>query len=247
MKILFTICARAGSKGVESKNTKLFLGKPLIEYTINFSLNAMKHYSNQYNIDTVVSSDSNEVKEIVRRTGSLYYINRPPEMSTDTYPKVPVIRHATEYMETIKELKYDLVIDLDVTAPLRKLNEIEQIVHQSKNSQHKVVMSAVRSRRNPYFNIVEISSNNAVKTKSSDYLYRQAAPQTYDLTPSYYCFERSALMNEIEKSVFEVKCGIFILPDYYVIDIDSEEDFEALEFLVKHKYREDFLDVFGSQ
>ena len=247
MNILFTICARAGSKGVKSKNIKLFLGKPLIEYTISFSLNAMMHYSDQHKIDIVVSSDSNDVRDIVSRTGSLVYINRPPEMSTDTYPKVPVIKHATEYMETVKEIKYDLVIDLDVTAPLRKLKEIEQIIHQINNSNHQVVMSAVRSRRNPYFNIVEILSSNAVRSKSSDYLYRQAAPQTYDLTPCYYCFDRSTLMNNIEKSVFEVDCGIFILPDYYVIDIDSEEDFETLEFLVKHKYHGEFIDVFGTK
>lgn len=247
MNILFTICARGGSKGLKSKNIKPFLGKALIEHTIHFSTNAMRHYSKHYKIDTVVSSDSNEIREIVSRNENLVYINRPSEMSTDTYPKVPVIRHATEYMEKINDIKYDLIIDLDVTAPLRKLNEIEQIVHQIKTSQHRVVMSAVPSRRNPYFNIVEISSNNAVKSKDSDYLYRQAAPQTYDLTPSYYCFERTALMNIIDKSVFEVECGIFILPDYYVIDIDSEEDFDTLEVLVKNKYMKDFLDIFGKE
>ena len=247
MNILFTICARAGSKGVKSKNTRLFLDKPLIEHTIFFSINAMTYYSYQFKIDTVVSSDSNIIQEIARRTNNIHFINRPEEMATDSYPKVPVIRHATEYMEAIKGVKYDLVIDLDVTAPLRKLVEIEQIIQQTNNYKHKVVMSAVPSRRNPYFNIVEIISNNAVKAKDSDYMYRQAAPQTYDLTPCYYCFDRDTLINTIDKSVFEVECGLFILTDYYVIDIDSEEDFETLEFLVKYKYLQDFSDVFRSK
>ena len=33
-KILCTICARGGSKGVKGKNFKLINGKPLIAYTI---------------------------------------------------------------------------------------------------------------------------------------------------------------------------------------------------------------------
>ena len=35
MKILCTICARGGSKGVKNKNIKKFLGKPLICHTIS--------------------------------------------------------------------------------------------------------------------------------------------------------------------------------------------------------------------
>ena len=34
MKILITICARGGSKGLPGKNIKLLNGRPLIEYTI---------------------------------------------------------------------------------------------------------------------------------------------------------------------------------------------------------------------
>ena len=35
MNILFTICARAGSKGVKSKNARDFLGYPLVYYTLS--------------------------------------------------------------------------------------------------------------------------------------------------------------------------------------------------------------------
>ena len=34
MKVLVTICGRAGSKGVGNKNFRLFLGEPMIYYTI---------------------------------------------------------------------------------------------------------------------------------------------------------------------------------------------------------------------
>ena len=34
MNILFTVCGRAGSKGVKNKNLKMFLGKPLVCHTL---------------------------------------------------------------------------------------------------------------------------------------------------------------------------------------------------------------------
>jgi len=36
MKILGTICARGGSKGVKNKNIRRIAGKPLISYTIEY-------------------------------------------------------------------------------------------------------------------------------------------------------------------------------------------------------------------
>ena len=38
MNILGVITARGGSKGLKEKNVKLFLGKPLIFYTIVFTV-----------------------------------------------------------------------------------------------------------------------------------------------------------------------------------------------------------------
>ena len=35
-EILFIVPARKGSKGIKNKNTKKLLGKPLIEYTLDF-------------------------------------------------------------------------------------------------------------------------------------------------------------------------------------------------------------------
>ena len=35
MKILFTICGRAGSKGIKNKNIRMFCGKYLVHYSIS--------------------------------------------------------------------------------------------------------------------------------------------------------------------------------------------------------------------
>ena len=52
MKVLCTICARKGSKGVPNKNVKEILGKPLIAFSIEQALE-----SNLFD-KIVVSTDS---------------------------------------------------------------------------------------------------------------------------------------------------------------------------------------------
>ena len=46
MKILVTVCGRAGSKGVKSKNTRDFLGYPICYYTIS----ALKLFKENYSM-----------------------------------------------------------------------------------------------------------------------------------------------------------------------------------------------------
>jgi len=60
MKVLCTICARKGSKGVPNKNVKEILGKPLIAFSIEQALE-----SNLFD-KIVVSTDSEEIKKIAK-------------------------------------------------------------------------------------------------------------------------------------------------------------------------------------
>ena len=57
MEVLITICGRAGSKGAKNKNFRLFLGKPLIYYTIK-SAKLFKKNSSDLKIDICVNSDN---------------------------------------------------------------------------------------------------------------------------------------------------------------------------------------------
>ncbi|MGA0107423.1 MAG: cytidylyltransferase domain-containing protein, partial [Ilumatobacteraceae bacterium] len=58
MKILCTICARAGSKGVANKNLRPINSKPLIAYSIEQAL-ATKLFG-----QIVVSSDSADIRNV---------------------------------------------------------------------------------------------------------------------------------------------------------------------------------------
>ena len=64
MKILFTICGRAGSKGFKNKNLKELNGVPIVYYTLSAIWGFFaKHPEHQ--IQTVLNTDSQELKKLV--------------------------------------------------------------------------------------------------------------------------------------------------------------------------------------
>ncbi|MDF3002930.1 MAG: CMP-N-acetylneuraminic acid synthetase [Bacillota bacterium] len=258
MKLLITICGRAGSKGVKNKNIKPFIGKPLVLYTISAALLYREAHANDH-IDICVSSDSDELLQLADRF-ELDGIHRPEDLSRDTASKVSVIRHAANQMENERNLRYDLILDLDITSPLRTLedmeNAIEKILHDADADESTdadvnaeagfitdVVFSVVPARRNPYFNMVEIRDGKARRIFEQSYISRQQAPQVYDMNASIYCYRRDSLMNHLKDSPLDGTFDVILMRDTAVLDIDSEEDFELMEFLADRIFYHDFREI----
>jgi CMP-N,N'-diacetyllegionaminic acid synthase len=234
MNILITVCGRAGSKGVKNKNLRDFLGKPLVYYTFQ-AAKLFKVKNNKYTIDICINSDSDKLLELGNQFGNIETIKRPYDLATDESAKIPSIRYSLVKMEEKKKKEYDFIIDLDITSPFRKLEDIENALNKSMaNENIDVVFSVVESRRNPYFNMVEKKDGKIMKVKESDYIRRQDAPKVYDMNASIYCYKRESLLNKIKESPFEGANDIIIMQDTAVLDIDSEEDFELMEVLGKY-------------
>lgn len=233
MNILITICGRAGSKGVANKNFKKFLGRPLIDYTIDLASKFKTKYNTIHLIDICVNSDSQKLLEIAgENREDIFKIERPIELAQDTSPKIPVIIHSVNYMERIQNIKYNYVIDLDITSPMRKLEDIEKSLEKMLEEKNlDVVFSVVSARRNPYFNMIEVLNDKVKKVKDSNYIRRQEAPPVYEMNASIYCYNRISLGSIIKTSPFNGNCGFFVMKDYGVLDIDNEEDFQLMEII----------------
>lgn len=242
MNILITICGRAGSKGVKNKNIRNFLGRPLVDFTIG-AANFFKEKNYNYNIDICINSDSIELLKTAE-SNNIIGIKRPEELAKDNSAKIPVIRHSLYYMEEKLEKKYDFVIDLDITSPLRKVEDIENALNKSiQNQEVDVVFSVVNSRRNPYFNMVEVIDGQVRKVKEGNFVARQQAPEVYDMNASIYCFIRDSLIEKLQDSVFDGICDIVLMKDTAVLDIDSEEDFELMSILGEYFLREEYKEI----
>lgn len=235
--ILITICGRAGSKGVKNKNIRDFLGKPLVLYTIKHA-KKFKAECNNYKIDIAVNSDSEELLKIAEKE-VCYIVHRKNEDATDIAAKIPVIIDTTKEMEKKLNKKYEYVIDLDITSPLRKEQDIFNGLNLMRKKTYDCVFSVVLARRNPYFNMVEEKNGVIKKIIEANYLSRQQAPKVYDMNASIYIYRRSAFSKIIKDTPFDGKIGIFEMRDYGVIDIDSERDFELMKIIYEKVFVRD--------
>lgn len=233
MNILFTICGRAGSKGFKNKNLKEMNGVPLVFYTLSTINLYIKN--NPDNVVTVaVNTDSQPLIEMVKSQkiiDGILYIPRKEELAGDKVAKVDVIR------DTFREAgaSFDIIVDLDITSPLRSVTDVENIIKVIKSDDSfDLVTSVVHSRRSPYFNMVEKKGNFYRKICESVFTTRQEAPESYELNASIYAYRPSFLDTDIKDTILDHNCGISVMEDYLVLDIDSEEDFQMMEVL--HRY-----------
>jgi len=220
---------RSGSKGVKNKNLKIINNKPLMYYTINQAIKS-KLFDN-----IVVSTNSKKILKIAKYYGADGWFLRPKKLSSDYSPKVPAIKHALIEAEKHYKKKFDIIIDLDATSPLRDIKDILNAYKYFKRKKNNMLITGCRSRKNPYFNIVEIVKNKlqlAKKLKKNIYR-RQDAPKTYDGNASIYIWKRKSLINF--KTFFTNKTAIYEMPESKSIDIDSKFDFKLVEFLLKQK------------
>lgn len=228
LDLLITICARGGSKGVKGKNIRPLMGKPLIYYTIKQALEWGKAKR------VIVSTDSLEIAEIAKKYGAEVPFIRPSELASDTAAKVPVIRHAFISCENIFQEKYDFVMDLDVTSPVRTLEDLDNALNLFLDKKPKSLLSVVPAHRNPYFNILEEKLDGKVDYSKRDenITCRQDAPMAYDVNSSIYIYDRNYILSGSDKAVSD-NTIVYIMSDLARTDIDNELDFKFLEFLLK--------------
>lgn len=126
MNILFTICGRAGSKGIKNKNIRKFVGKPLPYYTISAIDLFLKKTSLDIEADIVVNSDSRELLQLMKENQLrvVEIIERDENLAGDCVGKVAVINDCLLKMENRKSKKYDIIVDLDITSPLRTVENV---------------------------------------------------------------------------------------------------------------------------
>lgn len=227
--LLITICARGGSKGVKGKNIRFLAGKPLIYYTIEQA----KKWGGGKHI--IVSTDSEEIAKVAKDCGARVPFLRPTELASDTSGKIPAIRHALITSEKIYAENYGIVMDLDVTSPIRKVSDLDNAYKLFLEKKPKTLLSVVPAHRNPYFNMVEVSSDGRAYVCKSrkEFTRRQDIPEVYDANAAIYLYERDYLLDENNKIVLSDNSIIYLMDPISAIDIDSELDFKYIEFLVK--------------
>ena len=122
---------------------------------------AIKEYISKHSEDEAVialNTDSEPLVELIRNQNvlNIRYVERKERLAGDIVPKVDVIK---DTFLVCDNSDIDLVIDLDITSPFRRVEDIENIITEYKNGDYDIVFSVVDARRSPYFNMVENKSD----------------------------------------------------------------------------------------
>ena len=222
---LAIIPARGGSQRIPRKNIKLFGGKPIIAWSIAAAQNSgIFDY-------IMVSTDDVEIANIAHDYGADVPFMRPSGLSDDHTGTMPVVTHAVKWCKT-KGLDPDHVCCIYATAPFIRSADIRKGFDLLAQTEANFVFS-VTSYAFPIqraFKLLE--DGNIEMFDSTQFLTRsQDLPEAYHDAGQFYWGTQAAWLSGAP--MFEAGSVPVILPRYRVQDIDTLEDWQQAEALMK--------------
>ena len=223
------ITARGGSKRIPRKNIKDFLGRPIIQYSIEAALHASCFD------EVMVSTDDDEIAEIARSIGASVPFIRSSNTSHDHSTTADVIQEVLQaYKSAGKEFKYCCCIY--PTAPFVTSEKLKVSYDKLVESGAKTVVPVVRFGF-PILRSFKIDEKGLVKMNWPEYMsFRsQDLPSAYHDCGQFYFIDTTSFLKE--KNLFTDNTIPIEMPESEVQDIDTEEDWKVAEikytFLLK--------------
>jgi CMP-N,N'-diacetyllegionaminic acid synthase len=224
--ILAIIPARGGSKGVPRKNTRILAGKALIAWTIEAAKKS------KYIDRLILSSENEEIIQVAKDWGCEVPYKRPIELARDDTPGIESVIHA---INTLGE-KYDFVVLLQPTSPLRTVEDIDGCVQHCIMTESPACVSLTEAQQSPYwmYNLDDDMKLKSFVQNGEIINRRQDLPKVYVLNGAVYVAESGFIMEH--KSFLTDETAGYIMSGENSVDIDTELDFAYCEWLINRKY-----------
>ena len=224
MNIIAIIPARGGSKGIPKKNLANFCGKPLLEYTIQTSLEC------QAISQTYVSSDDEEILSLAKKLGAVP-MKRPDNISGDMATSESAL---VNVLESINE-KPDAVCFLQATSPLRTVEDIDNAVKEYTSKRLDSLFSA--SPVEDFF-VWHVEPGGVLKGLNHDFENRKRRQDISNQiveNGSIYIFKPEILTKHNNRLGGII--GYSLMDSWKVHEIDSELDLELCQFLYEQRIK----------
>jgi len=236
-EILALITARGGSKSIPQKNIRLFLGNPLIAYTIK-ELKKSRYISR-----AIVSTDSDQIANISKDLGVEVPFLRPKELAEDFVQDFPVVRHALEWLSEKEGYAPDIIVHLRPTAPLRKSKHIDEAIEVLiQHPEADSVRSVYLAPRHPLKmwkieneELVPFIPANVYKIKEAYNYPRQKLPAAYVQNGSVDVIWAKTIIKK--NSMSGDKIMPYVMDESDSVNVDTLVDFKLAEMIMKEKMR----------
>jgi CMP-N,N'-diacetyllegionaminic acid synthase len=220
---LIFIPARSGSKRIKNKNIRKINGKPLIYWTIKYA----KKYTKD-NDDIIVSSDSDYINKISVKE-KVKFLKRPKNISGDKAEVYFAVVHALNKIKNSKKYKY--IALLQATSPIRPKNMISKgvkILEKNKNFQNLIHLEKTN------YKVGSISKKNEWEPLYGSKSRGQDINNQFRPSGCLFLYLRKEFEN-YKKFIKRKNYGFTHKEKIETVNIDNEEDFVKLRFLLKNR------------
>ena len=224
-KYIAIIPARGCSKGVPKKNIKKFLGKPLIEHSINYAKES------KYIEKIILTTDNEEIKKI-GENNNITVVDRPKEISGDKATTESAIEHV------ISLFKFSInttIILLQPTSPLRPKNSLDKMIKIFNKQLYDsmLTLSPIHPLTWKIYNKkTECMYDYSNRPRRQDFKEKNLI---YDENGSVYIFTNKIFIEKNNR--LGGKIGHYIFKEEYGRQIDTPLDFKLLETIGKYLKR----------
>lgn len=228
--VLAVIPARGGSKRLPRKNIIKIGEHPMIAYSI-MAANSAKSVT-----DWIVSSEDDEILEVARKYGATTPFKRPAKLATDEVRNIDVVLHTLDYMENEKGIKYDIILLLQPTSPIRKAEHIDDAIQMLWKSDLPT-LAAVKGpfqKRDPVLKRIDINGNLVAYCNDREIDPREPF---YIYNAALYAVKRDYFVTN--KRFISEKQVPFVMDKYYSIDVDELADLIVAEAYLDQINKED--------
>ena len=224
-RILVVCPARGGSKGIPLKNLQPFLGVPLIARVGRLVAKIPE-------IDrAVVSTDSEAIAKVAGESGLDVPFYRPEKLSGDRISDLEVLSHALVETERLDGVKYDIIVMLQPTSPLRRSVHVLDTINMLIDGDWDAVwtVSETDSKNHPLKQLtVEKGQLDYYDQDGKQIIARQQLVSVYHRNGAAYAIQRNCLLDK--QSIKGDRTGALIL-DENMVSIDTHWDLELAEFI----------------
>ncbi|MFD2563554.1 pseudaminic acid cytidylyltransferase [Aquimarina rubra] len=227
MNNLAIIPARGGSKRIPKKNTKPFLGIPIIEYSIKAALDSDIFQ------EVMVSTDDHEIAEIATKSGAVVPFIRSVENSNDYATLYDVVYEVLNWYKA-KKIDFEAVSCIMATCPFLKPEQIieaHSILCQDETDSVLPVVKfdypiqrALKKNKKGHLNFCNLED---YKTRSQD------LEETYHDAGMFYFTKVNSFLKKNNNRLSSGSIKPFLINSFESQDIDTIEDWNIAEMKFK--------------
>jgi CMP-N,N'-diacetyllegionaminic acid synthase len=230
-RVIAIIPARGGSKGLPGKNFKELCGKPLIAWSIEKAKKSRL-------LDVVlVTTDSPEIADIACQYGADVPFLRPADLANDYATTVDVVRHALDYYQDRGEEKFDYIVMLEPTSPLRENDDVDKML---------MSLDACSDEFDAIVSVGEVGGHPSILKRLTEGRMEPFCPELVQTTrrqdnvSAYFPYGVAYIVKTptlLEEGTFYPRrCMPFVIKRYQNYEIDDIYDFLCVENVMKYEW-----------